>query len=113
MKKPWRQLTLNALIALASIAPSGALAQEVNPIGFAEETDIASIITTVAIWAGGLAAAVAVAYLIYGGFIYITGGEKGSESAKKIIVNAIIGLFVIALAFVIVNIVGSVITKIG
>ena len=43
----------------------------------------------------------AVLFLIYGGIVYITGGPKGEESAKKIIMNAIIGLIVMALSYVI------------
>ena len=55
----------------------------------------------------GIAATIAVAYLVYGGFVYITGGAKGAESAKTIIINAIIGLVIIALAYVIINLVVS------
>ena len=51
--------------------------------------------------AAGLAGAIAVGYLIYGGITYITGGAKGAEAAKGIIINAIIGIVVILLAFVI------------
>lgn len=52
-------------------------------------------------WMLGIAGGIAVLYLIYGGIIYITGGEKGAEKGKAVIVNAIIGIAVIALATVI------------
>ncbi len=50
---------------------------------------------------------IAVAFLIYGGFRYITsaGNDEVAESAKKIIQNAIIGLIVIILSYIIVVVV--------
>lgn len=52
----------------------------------------------------GVVGLLAVVFLIYGGFRYITAGssEEGVESAKRIIKNSIIGLVVIILAFIIV-----------
>ena len=46
----------------------------------------------------------AVAYLIFGGFRYITagGGEEGTKEAKGIIKNALIGLIVVILSYVII-----------
>lgn len=51
----------------------------------------------------GLAGAIAVLYLIWAGIQYITGGAKGASAAKDSIVNAIIGIVVIILAWVIVQ----------
>ena len=103
MKKFLHHLGRIALIGTLLMVPTGALAQPViEPITFATG-DLATIIGTLANWAAGIAGAIAVGFLIYGGFTYITGGEKGAEKAKPIIINAIIGLFVVALAFVIVN----------
>lgn len=50
---------------------------------------------------------IAVAYLIYGGFMYITSGgnEETAEQAKKIIQNSIIGLVVIVLSFTIITVI--------
>jgi hypothetical protein len=50
---------------------------------------------------------VAVAYIIYGGFRYVTSGgdEKAVETAKKTILNSLIGLVVVILSYVIVNVV--------
>ncbi len=52
----------------------------------------------------GIVGLIAVAYLIYGGFRYMTsaGNEETTEQAKKIIVNSIIGLVVIILSYIIV-----------
>ncbi|MGE5392773.1 MAG: pilin [Candidatus Saccharibacteria bacterium] len=50
---------------------------------------------------------VSVAFLIYGGFTYITSGgnEDNAERGKKAVTNAIIGLVVVILSGVIVNVV--------
>jgi len=57
----------------------------------------------------GIAGLVAVLFLILGGFRYITsaGNEETAENAKKIITNAIIGIVVIILAFVIVRVISN------
>lgn len=56
-----------------------------------------------------IAGLVAVIFLIVGGFRYITAGgnEEASESAKKTITNAIIGIVIIILAFVIVRVISN------
>ncbi len=110
MKKFLHHLSRIVLVSTLLMAPTGVLAQPaLENITFATGT-LESIIKTLANWAAGIAGAIAVGFLIYGGFTYITGGEKGAEKAKPIIINAIIGLFVIALAFVIVN---TVVTALG
>ncbi|MBX4205160.1 MAG: pilin [Candidatus Doudnabacteria bacterium] len=55
----------------------------------------------------GLAGLIAVAMLIYGGFRYITsaGNEEMAKAGKKTITNALIGLVIIILSFVIINVV--------
>ena len=52
---------------------------------------------------------VASGFLIIGGFRYITsaGNEETAEQAKKVIINAIIGVVVIILAFVIVRVISQ------
>jgi hypothetical protein len=53
---------------------------------------------------------VAVMFLIVGGFFYLTsaGNEEQTEKGKKILINSVIGLVVIILAYAIVRIIGSV-----
>jgi hypothetical protein len=48
---------------------------------------------------------IAVVMIIYGGFLYVTaaGNQEKIESAKKIIMYAVIGIVVILLSFAIVN----------
>lgn len=52
---------------------------------------------------------VSVAFLIFGGFTYITAGgnEDAAERGKKTVTNAIIGLVIVVLSGVIVNVVIS------
>ena len=103
MKKFLHQVGYTTLVSTLLMAPTRVMAQDdLQNITFASG-ELRDIISDLAVWAAGIATVIAVAYLIYGGFTYITGGEKGAEKAKPIIINAIIGLFVIALAFVIVN----------
>jgi len=56
-----------------------------------------------------VAGLVAVIFLIIGGFRYITAGgnEETSESAKKTVTNAIIGIVIVILAFVIVRVISN------
>lgn len=63
--------------------------------------DYVALIINVALVAG---AVVAVIYLVYGGLLYITAGGDAEKATKGrvAIVNAIIGIVIIALAFLIV-----------
>lgn len=60
-----------------------------------------------------LAGLVAVLFLVIGGFQYIAsrGNEEATEAAKKTIFNAIIGIVVIILAFVIVRVISNALTN--
>lgn len=69
------------------------------------------IISLLLFVAGGLA----VLFVIIGGYQYITaaGNEEQSEKGKKTLVNAIIGVVVIVLAWVIINVVVNTISGSG
>lgn len=62
---------------------------------------IAAIIT----YALGLTAVLAVGFIVYGGFMYITaaGDTKQIETGKTAIIGAVIGIIVIGLAYAIVE----------
>jgi cytochrome bd-type quinol oxidase subunit 2 len=55
----------------------------------------------------GIVGILAVAFLIYGGFRYITsaGNEEQAEEAKKVIQNSIIGLVIIIFSYIIVTVI--------
>jgi len=76
------------------------------------DTSITGFIMKIINIALGIAGLIAVLFLIIGGFRYITsaGNEETAEQAKKIIVNAIIGVVVIILSFVIVRVISNALT---
>jgi TRAP-type C4-dicarboxylate transport system permease small subunit len=82
----------------------------VAPVAFAQfrppSAGFIMKIINIALTVAGL---VAVLFLIIGGFRYITsaGNEETAESAKKIIINAIIGIVIIILSFVIVRVISE------
>ncbi len=81
--------------------------------GISGETTLTGLIFTVINIALALAGLIAVLFLIIGGFRYITAGgnSDASESAKKIILNAVIGIIVVILSFVVVRVVANTLTN--
>ena len=55
----------------------------------------------------------AVLFIMVGGFLYVTsaGNEEQAEKGRKILINAVIGLVVIIMAFAIVQIIGGLLTS--
>ena len=62
-----------------------------------------------------VAGALAVFFVIIGGYQYITsaGNEEAAEKGKKTLLNAIIGIVVIVMAYVIINVVVNTISGTG
>lgn len=79
----------------------------------APSTDPITTIKKVLGWLLLIAGALAVIYLIYGGILYITAGGDAEKATKgrTALINAIIGIIIIALAFAIVTWVGTLISK--
>lgn len=71
------------------------------------EGSIASIFRLIINWALAIAFIAAVVVLIYGGFMYITsaGNQDNATKGKTAIVNALIGIVIIVLSYIIVQIV--------
>lgn len=101
------------ITGLVTLLPSVALAQLTGvdaPAGTARG-DLQSVIMQVINYVLTFVGVIALAYLIYGGFRYITSGgnETNVEEAKSIIINAIIGIVVIGVSAALVNfVVGAV-----
>jgi len=94
------KMTYLALVPLAQISLK---IDEFIPTNF-QTNDLADYVRIILSAAFGLAGVVAVFYLIWGGYTYITsGGGETAENAKKTITNAIIGLIIIIIAFALVN----------
>ncbi len=98
---------LGALAVVCS--PALALAQDgligvPTPPGTAQG-DLAAVILRIINYVLAIVGVIALAYLVYGGFMYITsaGNEDRVEAAKQIIINAVIGIIVIGVAAAVVN----------
>lgn len=78
--------------------------------GPAGETTLGGLITSIVSILLVVAGAIAVVFLIIGGYQYVTsrGNEEASEAAKKTISSAIVGLVVIIMSFVVIRIVASI-----
>ena len=65
------------------------------------QMSISSLVTMVIGWMAFVAGVLAVVYLIYSGILYLTAGGNPDQAKKgqQGIINAIIGLVIIALAF--------------
>ena len=81
--------------------PSGA--------GPAGDTTVSQVIFDVIDIALAVVALISVLFLIIGGYRYVTAGgnEESQESAKKTMTNAIVGLAIVILSFVIVNVIAN------
>jgi hypothetical protein len=106
------QVTTFVLVFAFALAPL-ALAQFNVPnsggTGLPDDTRLSSLILRIINLALMVVGLIAVLFLIIGGFRYITsaGNEETAENAKKIIINAIIGIVIIILSFVIVRVISN------
>lgn len=68
------------------------------------DADLKQTVINILRWVLGFMTLIAVVFIIYGGFVWLTAGgnEENVEKAKKIISAAVIGLIVILLAWAIV-----------
>lgn len=104
MQKLTRVLTKVGAFVSALMLPAMAFAVE-NPVkdgaggGTSLETAINNILPIVV----GVAGVILVIVLIIGGIMYITSGgnEEGANKAKKLILDAIIGMVIVAVAYLI------------
>ena len=76
-------------------------------------TDVNALIRTVINWLLAIAFGIAVLFLIIGGFQYIISArnEEAAEKGKGTAVNALIGIVIIILSYVIVNVVSNFVGK--
>jgi Cys-rich repeat protein len=83
------------------------------PGSFAKIDTLGQLIKTVLQYLLYLAGAIAVIFIVVGGYQYITaaGNEESAEKGKKTLINALIGLIAIVMAFAIVQIVTNTLTN--
>ncbi len=101
-------------LAAGSVLPSGAC-NSLNGENCATVTSATGIIIVVLNWLLAVAGLIAVFFLVLGGFRYITsnGNEENSEKGKKTIINALIGLAVVILAYVAVTVIANTASSVG
>ncbi len=77
--------------------------------GVTSESTVTGLVFRIINIALALAGLIAVLFLIIGGFRYITsaGNEEATEQAKKMILNAVIGIIVVILSFVVIRVISN------
>ena len=99
--------------ALAWALALPAMAQTVAPTITPETTftkdDLVDTLETIANWALGLIAIIAVILIIWGGFLYITasGNQEQLDKGKSVVIYGLIGVLIAILAFAIVSFAAS------
>lgn len=80
-----------------------------------DEPTVSELIQTVINWMLGIAFGIAVLFLIIGGFWYITsaGNEETAGKGKSTVINALIGIVIIIMSYVIVNVVANLVSSRG
>ena len=80
-----------------------------------DEVSVNALIARVISWMLIISFAVAVLFLIIGGFQYMTsaGNEEAAEKGKGTVVNALIGIVIIIMSYVLVSVVSNAIGKSG
>jgi hypothetical protein len=78
-----------------------------------QATSVNGLIRMVINWLLGISFAVAVLFLIIGGFWYITsaGNEETAEKGKGTAINAIIGIVIIIMSYVIINVISTLVSN--
>lgn len=102
-------IVLTFVFALAPVAFAQFQIPNAGGTGLPNNSTATGIIMQIINIALAVAGLIAVLFLLIGGFRYITsaGNEETAEQAKKIITNAIIGIVIIILSFVIVRVISN------
>lgn len=114
----WKKIVQVGAVVASMAIPSVALALEFGatcPTGIncSSTTNLNEFILRVINWILGVTLAIDVLFLIIGGFFYITsaGNEERATKGKTTVINAIIGLVIIVLSYVIANVVAGFFAK--
>lgn len=95
----------NAFVTVTALAqPTTPQPPSLNPLGPGDRS-LTEILLSVIQWFLFVAGFLAVLYLIYGGILYVTAGGDTEKATKgrTTIINAVIGIVIILVAFVIVR----------
>lgn len=93
---------------IATLSPVSVLAADLGLTkaqGIGLQGDLAGMIAKLITTALGLVGAIALAMIVYGGFLYITaaGDEKQITKGKTVIIYAVIGIIVIGISYALVQ----------
>jgi hypothetical protein len=101
-------------LAAGSVLPAGGCNQ-LNGMNCASVISVGGIIIIVLNWFLGIAGLIAVLFLVWGGFkmIVSNGNEETFKEGRTTVINALIGLAVVILAYVVVTIVANTTSTVG
>jgi uncharacterized membrane protein YozB (DUF420 family) len=88
-------------------AINGVIGTTGSNLGDPSGEGIVKIINNVINWASAIIAAIAVAFIVYGSFVWITSGQ---ENGQKIVIQAVVGLIVLVVSYFIAQIAVSLAT---
>lgn len=97
-----------------TVSQSGLCVPQGGPTGgFANSKTLMGLLTEILKYLLYLAGAIAVLFIVIGGFQYITssGDEEQAEKGRKTLTNAIIGLVVVIMSYAIIQIITNAVTK--
>jgi hypothetical protein len=81
--------------------------------GISSSSSLTELIGNIIKIALTFAGAVAVVFVIIGGYQYITsaGNEEAAEKGKKTLINAIIGIIIIVMSYVVINVITNLVSS--
>jgi len=95
-----RKLAIKIAVAISALTPTVALAQTPLPTPVTDPQDFVDLLGTISQWMFSIFIALAVVFLLYAAFLYLTAG--GNEStvgrAKTVLIYAVIAIVVAVLA---------------
>jgi hypothetical protein len=86
----------------AAVTPAVAMAQSFPDAHPIQSTSVTQVISSIINYVGGIAGAIAVLMIVWGGIQYMA---FGADQGKKTITNGLTGLAIIILAYVLVKVV--------
>lgn len=100
-------IIFTAAVSILAVSASPAFA-DINGL---TNKPLKDIINGITVWLLGIAAALAILFIVVGGIYYVTAGgdERRMETAKTTITYSILGIFIIGIAYAIVVLINNVI----
>ncbi len=93
-----------ALLAMPAIAAALTVDYSIGTTLDVGTADLESTVINIVQWILGLLGLIAVVFILYGGFVWLTAGgnEEKVSTAKRVIGQAVVGLIIVLLAWAIV-----------